>query len=446
MNKHWSLEVSEFGKINYAKIRIHNFICFVGDNNSGKSYIMSLLWGILTSGRDVFLNADLSSPCYKRCEEWLLSHMNKEISFSDEIACFYVDWFNELLDNNKDVIVQRIFYRNIPIKYLKISDYCLHETAKLSWTDSGNKVFASNDGFKVPVMDAKDITSAEIYDINACICWNLLMQGLAAPWLAPAVNGRRNGEPVYFPASRTGLMLSYPLLAEKARQKTFADYDGEPEALLTQPHTDFLKLILQFDNAEQLNSSDAEIVNFIQNELLNGDIVLRNDDIPVLRYKPKDSAFELPLVASSSLIAEISPLLLLLKSKVPFKTIIIEEPEAHLHLAMQQKIARLLINMANAGYNVWITTYSDTIMQHINNMCSLSMRKNKDQLMAKHFYAGKDLLTSEQIAVYQFTMADNAVTVEELENYNGCGFAVSSVNDAIAKISAEVYEFQGAEE
>ena len=30
-------------------------MCFVGDNNSGKSYLMSILWGILTLGKDIGL-------------------------------------------------------------------------------------------------------------------------------------------------------------------------------------------------------------------------------------------------------------------------------------------------------------------------------------------------------------------------------------------------------
>lgn len=63
-----------------------------------------------------------------------------------------------------------------------------------------------------------------------------------------------------------------------------------------------------------------------------------------------------------------SPLLLVLKSGINFNAMIIEEPEAHLHPELQQKMARLLINMMNLGIPVWITTHSDTILQHINNM------------------------------------------------------------------------------
>ena len=62
---------------------------------------------------------------------------------------------------------------------------------------------------------------------------------------------------------------------------------------------------------------------------------------------------------------------MVLKSGINFKAMIIEEPEAHLHPELQQKMARLIINMMNLGIPVWITTHSDTILQHINNMMKL---------------------------------------------------------------------------
>ena len=50
MNKKWTLHVENFAKIKSADVNIAPLMCFVGDNNSGKSYLMSILWGILTLG------------------------------------------------------------------------------------------------------------------------------------------------------------------------------------------------------------------------------------------------------------------------------------------------------------------------------------------------------------------------------------------------------------
>lgn len=63
MNKEWTLHVE-----NLAKIKSAPLMCFVGDNNSGKSYLMSALWGILTLGKDMFPKTPSDAKIYKQCE------------------------------------------------------------------------------------------------------------------------------------------------------------------------------------------------------------------------------------------------------------------------------------------------------------------------------------------------------------------------------------------
>ena len=73
MNKKWTLHVENFAKIISVDVTIAPLMCFVGDNNSGKSYLMSVLWGILTLGKDIFPKKPSEAKVYKQCEEWLLS-------------------------------------------------------------------------------------------------------------------------------------------------------------------------------------------------------------------------------------------------------------------------------------------------------------------------------------------------------------------------------------
>ena len=40
------LKVKNFGKIEYADISLSNFVVFVGNNNSGKTMMMQLIYGI----------------------------------------------------------------------------------------------------------------------------------------------------------------------------------------------------------------------------------------------------------------------------------------------------------------------------------------------------------------------------------------------------------------
>ena len=69
MHLRWTLHVENFARIKSADIEIAPLMCFIGDNNSGKSYIMSLLWGILTNKLLIFRQSSLSEN-YKHCENW----------------------------------------------------------------------------------------------------------------------------------------------------------------------------------------------------------------------------------------------------------------------------------------------------------------------------------------------------------------------------------------
>ncbi|MCX4328788.1 MAG: AAA family ATPase, partial [Lachnospiraceae bacterium] len=51
----WKLFVENYGKIKSAEIEMAPLTFFVGDNNSGKSFLLSLLWGIENLGIETFL-------------------------------------------------------------------------------------------------------------------------------------------------------------------------------------------------------------------------------------------------------------------------------------------------------------------------------------------------------------------------------------------------------
>ncbi len=52
MKNRWTLHVEDFGSIKSADIDVAPMMLFVGQNNTGKSYLASLLWGILETGFD----------------------------------------------------------------------------------------------------------------------------------------------------------------------------------------------------------------------------------------------------------------------------------------------------------------------------------------------------------------------------------------------------------
>lgn len=72
--KYTKLILKKFAKIKKAEIELSPFILFIGDNNSGKSYLMTLIYGLIKYYDEIekilFENENFILPCdiYKKIE------------------------------------------------------------------------------------------------------------------------------------------------------------------------------------------------------------------------------------------------------------------------------------------------------------------------------------------------------------------------------------------
>ena len=262
MDKKWTLHVENFAKIKSADVTIAPLMCFVGDNNSGKSYLMSILWGILTLGKDIFPKKPSEAKAYKQCESWLKEHLNTETALTDDAIDLYITWFNELLSTQKKALVKKIFNYEVEIEKLKITHYERNHPIKMVWDASASRYSVTGGYIKFPEVEAAN--REELLRMNAYICWNLLMEGIAAPWYTPVVKGRRNGEPIYLPASRTGFMLTYAQLIENSLQISFSPELQDNTSTLTLPYVDFLQLITKFEINKKDSKKYAKIIEYIE--------------------------------------------------------------------------------------------------------------------------------------------------------------------------------------
>ena len=122
MKNKWSLCVKNFGKIESAEIEVSPLMIFIGDNNSGKSYLMSLLWGIINGG-NILVNDKRAYQLesYKLCVDWYKSLNSKDsVILNKEAQQLIVNWFNEILDKDKVKIIRNTFNKNISIEEISI--------------------------------------------------------------------------------------------------------------------------------------------------------------------------------------------------------------------------------------------------------------------------------------------------------------------------------------
>ena len=89
--------VKGFGKIREAKIDISNFTVFVGNNNSGKTYMMQLIYGVLNRLhhlREFHVN--------------FLGNFDREVRLTKDMYFDLVSDINDYLTIYKESIVKEI--------------------------------------------------------------------------------------------------------------------------------------------------------------------------------------------------------------------------------------------------------------------------------------------------------------------------------------------------
>ena len=147
---------------------------------------------------------------------------------------------------------------------------------------------------------------------------------------------------------------------------------------------DFLQELITLGDPERFLSphrthrSIAAICSQIEEIILGGSILMDPADppeyqYPRLAYRPKDWESKLPLVNTSSMVSELAPVVLHLRHVVnPGDVLIIEEPEAHLHPAMQVQLMRQLAAMIKAGIHMIVMTHSGWVLEELANLVRLS--------------------------------------------------------------------------
>ena len=183
---------------------------------------------------------------------------------------------------------------------------------------------------------------------------------------------RSMDKPCYLPAARSGIMQSHRVIASAlVRRSTHAGLETLEIPTLSGVVADFMEQLILYKKRVNLDDGISHIANALESSVLDGQIITKSSPTgyPEFLYRPQNTEQDIRLTRSSSMVSELAPLVLFIRGLIrPGDTLIIEEPEAHLHPAAQTQMAATLARLVRAGVRVIVTTHSDFMLQEIGNL------------------------------------------------------------------------------
>ena len=210
----------------------------------------------------------------------------------------------------------------------------------------------------------------------------------------------------YLPADRTGVMHAHSVVVSaiigSAPMTGLRPAAGTP--MLSGVLADFLQQLIELDSrSHRIVRAQQDLGMEIEETVLGGSVgVDRSEtiDYPHFTYQPDGWNTPLPLMNASSMVSELAPVVLYLRYMVgPGNVLIIEEPESHLHPAMQVEFTRQIAALVEAGVRVIVTTHSEWVLEELANIVRRSELREADR---KKMPRGKYTLRAEQVGAWLF--------------------------------------------
>ena len=422
------IAVENFGPIEKANIDLRPLTVFVGESNTGKTYLAALIYALQLTfdgisqvpwaphriiQLDRISRSRYSRPSTqvlpKETEEMLekLNVTGQPFKFSDSPQWLQDRLQSDLVDSErfKDEL-RRCFDLEFASELIRFTEG-QHNAMKISlevreenqilWSfgvyNSDSEV--TTNGFVNEDTVLRHDDRAALREILDTGDWRQEPVRIFS-WSAPTKS-------YYLPAARSGIMETHGVIAtslvDRATRVGLERFSEIPafSGLIA----DFLKQIIGSEERHLPSDEMNGIAKVLEDEVLRGEIEVKQPTAgyPEFRYRPRKLEQALRMSRSSSMVSELAPLVFFLRDVVrPGDTLIIEEPEAHLHPAAQTKVALTLARLVRVGVRVIITTHSDWLLEQIGNL----VREGEVMKLGKNKTEPTTWLTQEEVGAWWF--------------------------------------------
>ncbi|MGI9250048.1 MAG: AAA family ATPase [Pseudohongiellaceae bacterium] len=445
------IAVQDFGPIAKGEIDLRPLTVFAGPSNTGKSWMATLIYvleqcnqsGIFSGGSDYeenFLAKHADHKMPSNPQDWtdavesgrVITLKQGEIKAVYDTACaeanniipklkryYGVSDISQLINKNREKGKLSVTFNIGKIKYSfnkslttkKYSDSKIEEDLlqvslpkKISLAGGPNydKLPELLYRFNEAVNEHDDYLERKD-EIHAMLCSYVCE--VVIDELTSANLDNRQSQAFYLPADRSGIMRTHSVLISaliRDASRAGLRHGGFRLPLLSGVIGDFLEaLLISANDTRNQGKPDREGLSAsLEGRILKGKVNSRKSEsgYPNFEYQPEGWKDRLPLITASSMISELSPVVLFLRHLVePGDTLILEEPEAHLHPASQKKLMEEIANWVNNGIKVILTTHSDWILESLSNIVARDETATKKEQVS---------LNKKNVGVWVFDYAD----------------------------------------
>lgn len=444
------ISVKNLGTIKEGEISLDkDLTIFMGENNSGKSYMMYLNYGVL-EGLSL-INTGFVRQFGKIME--LSTYITKltngiKINLKNILNKHLDICFKDIKESNIDEFYQMIFQHKINHLEFDISN------VEKIFLSSSYEYFKKIEKSKLKIF-SKNYTinvDNEFITIFTEDEYNLedITKSLARLILESIDSQKR----YFVPAERTAINMFY---SDIMKQKA-----SESEDLIVINNTDEIKNKLEdlrregkmlpyaplalmryiqfaYDFRKHISNPSTEFADLATEleYLLGGGVGV--SAFGDLQFQPTKQENQIPLYLASSLVKSWSGIVIYLRHLAQRGDILmIDEPEINLHPKTQILIARFLAKMINRGIRIIVSTHSDYILRELSTLIILNRDfEGKEKLMQRYDYQDNNTLAGDKVAVYSF--GNHTITNIPITNK---GIETDSIDEVISRqneISDMVY-------
>jgi predicted ATPase len=409
------------GTIEEGSIELHPLTLLCGENNTGKTYAMYALCGLLglrhVSGLAI-LKPDL---------EALFANGTVEIDLDVLLSGHWHSVEQKISHSAKGMLP--MFFSAEPAVFDKTEIEATNEvTAALaamkeadleaSSQASGGKTLLKIKKMKGSLILKISLTGKLPMDYVQQMVSQLIGRVIFAPWA---------GKVFLLPAERAGLNLFY---RELNRQRSaLLHHASKPQidigelfrdmiARYPQPIADYIDLLNDLTSLKRKKGFHHDLALEIQKEILNIK-KYQIDREGNITFTPRKSEVPLNLHLGSSTVKSLFGLWFYLEHlSDEGDVLMIDEPELNLHPENQRVMACIIAKLVNRGTRVMITTHSDYFIRQINLLIMLGNAGGAGkEISAKHGFSPDSLLQNQQVGAYVFK--DKGISAMEIDSSEG---------------------------